>query len=421
MSSRPYSPPLCRFAAALACAAVLACSARVPAEDWPQWRGLDRDGTSREDVRTDWPDGGPRRLWEAQVGRGQSPVSVANGRVVATGRAGKGDTVWCLAAPDGRQLWRHDYAALARLKGEPGRGAFDGPHAAPAICDGRAYALSRDGQVLCLRLSDGRLLWQRHLHREHEAELPECGFAGATLVVDGTVYVNVGARGTALDAATGKTKWFSGAAIAGYAAPTLADDGKGSPRLLVFGFDALHSVDPADGSAKWSLHWPTRWGANVADPMVVGASVLITAAYGRGAALVDLAEGRVRWRSKVVSSHCSPLVMRDGHAFGFDGFIDYPKNQALVCFDPLTGKERWRRRGLAGQLILAGDKLVMLLVSGELAVAAADAQAYRELGRARLLPKSRCSIPPTLADGKLYCRSSTGRLICLDVAAEKPR
>ncbi len=40
---------------------------------------------------------------------------MADGRVVTLGRTEKGDTVWCLDANTGGELWRYDYPAAARL------------------------------------------------------------------------------------------------------------------------------------------------------------------------------------------------------------------------------------------------------------------------------------------------------------------
>lgn len=338
----------------------------------------------------------------------------------ATQPAARGtDTIWCFDAATGKKHWQYDYEALPRVPGEMFEGRFDGPHAAPAIHEGRVYALSHDGQVVCVDLAKGHLQWKRDLAKEYKANPPECGFAGAPLIVDDMVIVNAGTYGTALDASTGQTKWQTQWGTAGYAAPVLSVDDKGTRRLLMFAFKDVGAVDPANGKTLWTFPWPTKWGTNAADPVVVGDAVFITAAYDRGCALLDLATGRPRWQNQVLGAHCSPVIVHEGSLYGFNWYInDAMANQSLVCLDPVTGKQLWRKKGMGGQMILAEDQLVMVLVSGELVVAQASPKEYRELARAKLFGPQEVPVPPSLADGRLYCRTGDGLVVCLDVATK---
>lgn len=386
------------------------------AADWPQWRGLQRDGVTSETIATNWPAGGPHQLWSTNVGVGHAPVSIAGTRAITLGHTGQNDRVWCFHATDGRVLWQFDYPAIARCPGEYGNGAFDGPHAAPTISGTNVFTFSRDGKIFCFDLATGAQRWTRDLCADLKAKMPECGFASAPLVRDGVVFVNVGRNGTALDAATGATRWQSGTDMAGYAALALDEADAAQRRLLVFGAKALYSVNPADGQTNWSLAWPTQWGDNTVDPMVIGDGIFITTAYGRGCAWLDARTGAVRWQNKNLSAQCSPPVLRDGSLFGFDGYINYAPGQALVCLNPQTGAIKWRKDKLAGQMILAGDRLVLALTTGELVLARATPEAYSEIVCARLFSAEQCPVPPVLANGRLYCRNGAGHLICLDVA-----
>ena len=93
----------------------LAAGAACWAGDWPQWRGPRRDGICRETGwATQWPEGGPPKLWQAQVGKGLATVAIANGRVYTLGMLDKQDkqgkrlkreVLWCLDAATGELKW----------------------------------------------------------------------------------------------------------------------------------------------------------------------------------------------------------------------------------------------------------------------------------------------------------------------------
>lgn len=411
------------------CPAVAALCIAVPllAGDWPQYRGIHRDGVTTERIPTTFPTTRPREIWQAQVGRGHAAVSIADGRAITIGYSGKAnplkndpenhDTVFCFDAATGKELWRFDYANVGRLKDEPGNGAYDGPHATPLILKDRVYTLSRTGKVHCLDAATGTLLWDRDLLADDAAKLPECGFAGSPLAVDDSIIVSVGAAGTALDAATGTTKWKSSPEIAGYAAPTLVTDARGARRLIFFGYKELFAVDPTDGKQLWSFPWPTKWGANATDPVAIGDALFITSAYTRGCALVDLETGSLRYQSKIMTTHCCPPILRDGAYYGFSGYMnDDPDNDSLACIDPLKGTEFWRQTGMCGQVILADGDLVILLTTGDLVVVRATPKAYEEIARTHVLAHDECPVPPVLCNSRLYLRTAKGLLTCLDVS-----
>jgi len=336
---------------------------------------------------------------------------------VAMGYMGHDDRVWCLNALTGKELWHYDYQATARMKNEPGSGAYNGPHAAPTISQHRIYTLSRDGRVNCLNTDKGELLWTRDLAADQQAKPPECGFAGSPLVLGDAVIVSVGSAGTALDAKTGKTIWDSGAEMAGYASPTLIADAAGIGHLLFFGAKTLVCVNPIDGKQQWAFPWPTKWGVNVAEPIGIDDGVFISSAYDQGCALVELSTGKLLWQNKLLGTQASPLLLHEGAVYGFSNYIDSSmKGMTLICMDGAKGTEYWRRRGMGGQMILADGKLVMLLADGELVIANATTRDYVELARARVQEPEECPVPPALANGHLYCRTGKGVLRCFDVS-----
>ena len=109
-----------------------------------------------------------------------------------------------------------------------------------------------------------------------------------------------------------------------------------------------------------------------------------------------------RLRNKVTG-----VYHHEGHLYGFDESI-------LKCFD-LEGNERWRVRGLGmGALSIAGDRLLVLTSRGELVVAEATPDEFRELTRTDVLAGGDYWTLPVIVDGLVYVRNSLGDLACLD-------
>lgn len=89
----------------LAC--TLLCTAVCPAEDWPQWRGVNRDGRSLDKgLLAEWPDDGPAVVWQVDsVGVGYSSIAVADGRIFTLGDLDGVEHVICLSEKDGSVIW----------------------------------------------------------------------------------------------------------------------------------------------------------------------------------------------------------------------------------------------------------------------------------------------------------------------------
>ena len=108
-------------------------------------------------------------------------------------------------------------------------------------------------------------------------------------------------------------------------------------------------------------------------------------------------------------NHMNSSVLHQGNLYGFD-------ESTLTCLDFATGATKWKQDGLGkGALIVAGDKLIIQSETGDLVVAAAAPESYKELARAKVLT-GHCWVMPVLANGRLYARNNTGDLVCLDLS-----
>jgi outer membrane protein assembly factor BamB len=391
-------------------AAVAFLAAPVPATDWPQWRGPNRNGVSSEKIRAAWVPEGPRLLWRASVGTGFSSVSVSQRRAYTMGNTNNQDTVWCLDAATGKTAWKHAYPAQLGPQWYEG-----GPGSTPTVDGNRVFTISKWGDVFCLDAASGTVLWQRDL-RQDGLKPNRWGFAGAPLIWSNAVILNAGSAGIALDRASGRVLWSTGTNATGYASPTRFVTGS-TDCVLIFAAKHLVALDPRTGRELWRQFWETGWDTNNTDPLVCGDRIFISS-FSRGCSLLSVPDGKPQmlYTNAVMHSHLSPGVVVGEYLYAFNG--EAKQETDFRCFHLPTGAVKWTSKDPAfGSLILADDKLLILSDKGELVVAEASPAEFKPVARAKVL-SGLCWTPPALANGLLYVRTARGELRCLGLAAE---
>lgn len=391
-------------------AGVVAWALSGGAADWPRWRGPQFNGISPEsDWRTQWPAGGPPVLWKAQVGIGYASLSVSQGRLYTMGNTEETDSIYCLDAATGRELWRHSYACSSK---DPN--GYPGPRCTPTVDGERVYAVSRQGHFFCLESATGKVIWSKDFPRDYGAKVPTWGFAGSPLIEGEAVIVEVGGAGTsvmAFDKRTGRELWRAGEDAIGYSS-IVPFDHRGERSLAIFNAAGLVGRRAADGRELWRYPWKTSWDVNAATPLVADGKVFISSGYNKGCALLDLsgAEPRVVWEHRRMRNHVATCVLWQGHLYGFD------ENQ-LKCLDWTTGEEKWAdRRYGKGSLVLAGSHLIVYSDRGRVAVVKPSPDELIEIASHQVLEGKDTWAVPVLANGRLYCRSMQD-LVCLDLRA----
>jgi outer membrane protein assembly factor BamB len=400
----------------MTCLALAVVAAVAVGADWPQFLGPARNGTSPETgLLSTWPSKGPPVVWERDVGEGYSAPVVAAGRLILFHRVGDEEVVECLEAATGKLVWRH--ADATRYEDPLGKG--DGPRSTPAVADGRVWTLGPGGRLLCLRLDDGKKLWERALLQDYEVPPSFFGVGTSPLVEGSHVLVNVGSPAAgivAFDKDTGKEAWHATGQGASYASPVAATI-DGVRHVLFFTREGLVSLDPASGAVRFTKRWRSRIDAsvNAATPVVFDGHTFLSACYGTGAVLLKVRRDGVDevWKNdESLSCHFSTPVYLDGHLYGFDGRQE--EGARLRCVEARTGKVCWTQEGYGcGSAILADGRLIVLSEGGELALLRPDPARYRELARAQLLGRP-CRAHMALSGGRLYARDGK-RLVCWDL------
>lgn len=383
------------------------------APDRSVWRGPARDGhyDHEKSWQHDWPATGPNVLWRAPVHLGYAGFAIDGDRAFTVGNEEGEDLIQCLDANTGKPVWTARYPQDLVPTYNPG-----GPNATPAIDGPWLYVLSKQGLVSCLDKSTGEPRWRTDLATTAGAPMPTWGFSSCPVIIGDHLFLNANQSGVALDKNTGGIVWNSPAAPCGYAAP-LPLVCRDQPALAVFGHDAMRVVSRKSGAVLWSVAWPTKFGENSADPLVIGDKLYLSSWWGMGGALFDPNHDATEpvWTHKKFQNHIAAPILHQGALYGFDGPVHRKTDKgALRCVDAATGETLWSREDLKGSLIVSGDKLVILTNDGTLIIAAATRERYRELARHGGFGK-RTWAPPVLHGGRLFIRDADGPGTCLDL------
>jgi outer membrane protein assembly factor BamB len=387
--------------------------------DWPQWRGPERNGVSKDTgLIKQWPSSGPQRAWSiSSLGEGFGSMAIKGDRIFVQGTREDLSVIFCLNRADGKTVWS---AALGRKVNE-GRG--NGPRSTPTVDNDRVYVLTENGDLACLRAPDGAPVWRKNILKEFGGSNPGWLISESPLIDGDRVIVTPGGRGAgivALDKMTGKEIWRAKDLSdgAGYSSAIAADIG-GVRTIMNFTSRAAVGVRASDGKLMWSNSSAANGTANCTTPVFADGKVFFTSDYGTGAALLGLSaqSGEVKaqelYFTREMKNHHGGVVLLNGYLYGFSG------SSGLTCIEFATGKRMWVNRSVGkGSLAYADGMLYLLSEKQVVGLAEANPTAYVEKGRFSIPDQGRDSWAyPVVAGGKLYIRDQ-GTLTAYDVKAK---
>jgi len=421
------------------------------ANDWPQWQGSDRNAISKETgLLQEWPKDGPPLAWTVKgLGGGYSAPSIAAGRIYGMSNRGDDEVVWALSEKDGKELW---VARLGQTLSEGMPQGKEGAGCTPTVDGDRLYVIGRGGDLACLRVADGKIIWQRNLVTDFGGRIPAWKYNESPLVDGDKLICTPGGLETtlvALNKLTGQTIWKSlvpevngddsnnrGGGRRGFAnsgaayASAIAIDFKGQRQYVQLTAKALVGVAASDGKLLWRYDRPaTKAGISCSTPIYQDGLVFAASAYNNGGGLAKLSkdgQGGVSaeevWFSKNMENHHGGMVVIDGCLYGSNGGNG---GGYLACLDFKTGDVLWnerdadKRRVKKGSVAFANGRIYYRTEEGALLLIEPSRKDYVERGRFE--QPDRTDKPawthPVIANGKLYIRDQE-TLFCYDVKAQ---
>jgi len=423
---------------------LLACllsTSTAVAEDWPTFRGPNRDGISKETgLLKTWPKDGPAKAWTVKgLGLGFGTPTIAKGTIFGMGTRDGKDGIWALKETDGSELWFTPFDEPRKTNQN------NGPSASPTYDDGKVFAVSSNGKLVCLDAVKGEKLWQRDYLADFGGKVPSWGFTDSALIDgDKLICVPGGSKSAivALNKKTGKDVWKSvipggGNDGGGYCSAqkvTLA----GRPMYVVLMGKAagVVGVNPQDGKLLWSYKGDASGGgtAQISIPVVSNDHVWVSCAYAGGSALLKISsEGTNQFAVKELKSykkaqlnnhHGGMVQVGDFAYFGHD-----QNNGKPVCVDLMSGDIKWgpeknpattKDTDKSSAAVLFADGLLyfrydngtMVLIEPS-PVSLKVVSSFKETERS-----GKASWPhPVIVSGKLYLRDQD-KLTCYDVKAK---
>lgn len=421
---------------------LLALPISVLADDWPQWRGPQRDGVWRETgIIERFTDAQIPIKWRAPIAGGYSGPTVADGRVYVMDRplSPSRERVWCFDAKNGDVLWKHEYPCSY------GKISYSaGPRASVTIEGGKAWAIGSRGHCHAYDAKSGDVLWSRDLETELDIRMPIWGIAGSPLVSGDRLILQVGGEDgacvVALNKDTGEEIWRALDDPASYSAPILTEHA-GRKLVVVLTGARVVGLDPEDGSLVWEHPFPFtegRWVIAIATPVRRDDRLIVTSA-DMGMLMLRLNSDRpsiekVWWRKGKGEDDAEGMSLLMCTPY-YDGEAIYGANATGVfrAVEGKNGNRLWKDTTATQQMRFSNLHIIqhakhewIFNNQGELIICDLSPDGYKELSRARLIQPTKLQQPkrngvtwshPAFAYRHVFARNDE-EIVCADLSAK---
>lgn len=377
------------------------------AQDWPQWRGINRDGkVTKFNAPDEWPTN-LEPVWKVAVGNGDATPSLVGDRLyVFTRQEGK-EVLLCMKAKTGEQIWQTEGYSAAEITGPAA--SHPGPRSTPTVSGNYVITVGVGGDIACFNTEKGELKWR---NEEFKGQVPRFNTSMSPVVYKSSCIAYLGGpeKGAiiAFDLETGKTIWETEGEAPPYGSPVMMEvDGK---KQVVFQAQTkIVGLDPDNGGILWNFDTPSGEGRvqNAASPVVNG-QILYHTGLNHGFNAVEIMkEGnsyttKNLWSNPEISTSFNTPVFKDGFLYAISN------RGMLFCINALNGILTWSVEDPLqnlGSIVDAGKVMVALSGKSELVVFKPNGQEYEELVR---IPVSVNPVyaHPVLSGNRIFVRDT---------------
>jgi len=395
------------------------------ADDWPQWRGPQRDGISKEKgLLKEWPKAGPKLLWQRKdLGSGYSTPSVVGEHAFLLSNQGmENESVQALSVKDGKEIWSTRLGKVGPNKGPQ----YPAARSTPTVDGDALYALGSDGDLAAVEAASGKIRWHKNLRSDFAGKPGNWAYAESPLVDGDALVCTPGGSSVtivALNKKNGEVIWKCAVPEgddAAYASTIISHAG-GVKQCVQFLQKGVVGVDAKTGKFLWR-YARTAEGSPANIPTPIADKEYVYTATGRGGGgLIKLKADSGAFQVEQI--YFTPkLPTAIGGAVKLGDYLYGTTGQGLLCAEFLTANVKWQERAVgAGSICYADGNLYAHGENGDVALVEASPDSYREKGRftppdAPDRGNSKAWSYPVVANGHLYIRDLSS-LWCYDVKA----
>ncbi|MDF1754886.1 MAG: PQQ-like beta-propeller repeat protein [Verrucomicrobiales bacterium] len=398
---------------------LLFSAGHLPANDWPQWRGTNRDGISTEKgLLQDWPAEGPKLAWKTTgLGAGYSSVAITHGKIFTLGDLEDGSYAFAISEADGSPVWK------TKIGKAGGHRSYPGTRSTPTVDGDHVVVLNQYADIACLNATSGELIWKKNLLDDFGGKMMSGWKYSESPLVDGdrVVVTPGGKEGTllALNRKTGEKVWQTEDwnDSAGYSSVIIATI-MGTRQYIQLTGESVAGVDPETGKLLWKAPRKGKT-AVIPTPVVQDNTVFVTSGYGVGCNGFLISKEGDKWSAseiyanKSIANHHGGVVLVDGHVYGSSGSTFRSVN---IENGELNFAERSAGKGAT---VYADGRFYLRAEDGPVALLAASPEGLKEHGRFSQPERSgeKAWPHPVVAKGKLYLRDQD-LLLVYDVTAK---
>ncbi|HEY0456981.1 MAG TPA: PQQ-binding-like beta-propeller repeat protein [Verrucomicrobiae bacterium] len=386
------------------------------ANDFPQWRGPQRNGISKETgLLQEWPPSGPKLAWSIRdAGSGYSTPAVVGDRLYLLENQGvENESVVARSAKNGQPIWSTRLGKVGNPKQQP---SFPAARSTPTVEGQSLYALGSDGDIACVNLADGKIRWQKNLRTDFGGKPGVWAYSESPLVDgDAMICTPGGSDATllALNKKNGEVLWKCALPEADNAAfaSAIVLEVAGVKQYVQLLEKGLVGVEAKSGKLLWRYAKPiSKYGANIPTPVASGDTIYVgSAGTGGGAVKLKAVDGKIEAEQIYFESKLPTAI---GGSVKVGDYLYGTTAQAMLCIEFATGKIKWEERALgAASLCYADNRLYLHGENGEVALVEASPDGYHPHGRfappeqpKRTQSMEKAWVYPVVANGRLYIR-----------------